>query len=162
MTTTMTTTTMTEEQLRHRIEYLTHREVLECPNWCLKVWDEDQWEVHYGPWESVLTGAGEDSDVTVWARPVRGWWDADGNQDADSLSSIDIAVTNHPDHSSNIEPLPAGLGFLGSTLNGDELGDLCEGLTAILQKAELADGSQWVWAFPGAEDLADDDSEGDD
>lgn len=161
MTTSTAEPTTPEDQLAHRIEYLTEREILQCPDWCLQLWDEDQWEVHWGAWQPIITDAGEDSNVTVWARPARGWWDIDGDQNAEDLSHIDIGVTAGDVSTSDPEPLPAGMGIL-SSVNSDELEDIVAGLERVRDQAYLtAPGTVWVWAFPGAEDLAAGDAEED-
>lgn len=151
-----TDTELTEEQAR-RVETMRYNGVLQCPSWCLRIDDEDQYETHFGEWRPILEDAGEDGDVTVWVRPVRDWWDASENQ-AEGRSYVDVAVTNVADPSSNPVPLPDGMSLL-SYLSGADIDALISGLDEANEQAHMtASGVEWVRAFDGAEDLAEDEA----
>lgn len=151
-----------DEQLAHRIEYMSEYPVLQCPDWCTQRWNEDWWELHFGAWEPILEFSHGDG-VIIWGRPVREWfYESDhrpGRDDADSKYWVQLATTTNDGDEGEPDPIAEDMAIIGM-LDAEEIDALIAGVDDIRDKAAMrAYGVEWVWAFPGADDLAAGDEE---
>ncbi|HZM82932.1 MAG TPA: hypothetical protein VFC19_45025 [Candidatus Limnocylindrales bacterium] len=129
----MTGIGQTQTQASQRDEVMRYHDLWTCPQWCVQDPEEDQYEQHWGQWNTM---APDGSGDVIQVRARLSWWT---NDDGDP-------TTRHVE----VQTIPGRrddpVGVLLETENLDQLRDMID------EAEDQMDYYDEKWAYPGAED----------
>lgn len=142
--------------MHDRVEALKEYGVLQCPGWCAHPEDEAHYEQHLGEWTTAV----DDGEVAIQVRPRREWWTQ--GKESDCAGNVDVVLSG-PYAAGYLDQAQPGA-VASAILTEDDVQRLIDALENAKAMAESPD--DWEWAYPGAEDDAEDEDdeegEGDD